>query len=41
MSQNEKATPVTEDEMDNIRVTLSLDDGEVECKIFASRTISH
>lgn len=34
MSQNEKATPVTEDEMDDIRVTLTLDDGEVECKIF-------
>ncbi len=29
----EKITPVTEDEIDNIRVTLSLDDGDVECKI--------
>ena len=29
----EKITPVTEDEIDNIRVTLDLDDGSVECKI--------
>ena len=35
MSQNpnEKATPVTEEEMDDIRVTLDLDEGEVECRI--------
>ena len=33
MNKNEKATPVTEDEMDDIRVTLDLDDGEVECRI--------
>jgi uncharacterized protein YrzB (UPF0473 family) len=33
--ENEKATPVTEDEIDNIRVTLDLDDGEVECRILA------
>jgi uncharacterized protein YrzB (UPF0473 family) len=32
---NEKATPVTEDEIDNIRVTLDLEDGEVECRILA------
>lgn len=34
MSQKEKATPVTEEERDDIRVTLTLDDGEEECKIF-------
>ncbi|MCI5516048.1 DUF1292 domain-containing protein [Roseburia sp. MUC/MUC-530-WT-4D] len=34
MSKHEKATPVTEEEKDDIRVTLELDDGEVECKIF-------
>jgi uncharacterized protein YrzB (UPF0473 family) len=31
----EKATPVTEDEMDDIRVTLDLDEGEVECRILS------
>ena len=29
----EKATPVTPDEIDDIRVTLDLDDGSVECQI--------
>ena len=29
----EKATPVTPDEADDIRVTLDLDNGSVECKI--------
>lgn len=29
----EKITPVTEDEIDNIRVTLDLDNGSIECKI--------
>jgi uncharacterized protein YrzB (UPF0473 family) len=33
MGKIEKATPVTEEEMDDIRVTLELDDGEVECRI--------
>lgn len=33
MADNEKATPVTPDEIDDIRVTLELDDGEVECQI--------
>jgi uncharacterized protein YrzB (UPF0473 family) len=33
MKTNENITPVTEDEMDDIRVTLDLDDGEVECRI--------
>ena len=33
MSDFEKATPVTEDEMDDIRVELELDDQTVECKI--------
>lgn len=33
MAENEKITPVTEDEIDNIRVTLELDDKDVECKI--------
>lgn len=31
--ENEKVTPVTEDEMDDIRVTLSLDNKDVECRI--------
>lgn len=30
---NEKIKPVTEDEIDDIRVTLDLDDGKVECRI--------
>ena len=33
MAENEKIIPVTEDEIDDIRVSLELDDGEVECKI--------
>ena len=33
MAKDEKVTPVTEEEIDNIRVTLDLDDGSVECKI--------
>lgn len=33
MTENEKIIPVTEDEIDDIRVSLELDDGEVECKI--------
>ena len=33
MEEKEKVTPVTEDEIDNIRVTLDLDDKTVECKI--------
>lgn len=33
MAENDKITPVTEDEIDNIRVTLELDQGEVECRI--------
>lgn len=33
MADNEKITPVTEDEMDDIRVTLELDEGDVECRI--------
>lgn len=33
MKDNEKITPVTEEEMDDIRVTLDLDDGDVECRI--------
>ena len=33
MSDFEKATPVTEDEMDDIRVELELDDKTVQCKI--------
>lgn len=33
MADNEKATPVTADEIDDIRVTLDLDNGEVECRI--------
>jgi uncharacterized protein YrzB (UPF0473 family) len=32
-ANTEKATPVTEDEMDDIRVTINLDDGDMECKI--------
>jgi uncharacterized protein YrzB (UPF0473 family) len=33
VTNNEKATPVTEEERDDIRVTLALDDGDIECKI--------
>ena len=33
MAENEKIIPVTQDEIDDIRVSLELDDGEVECKI--------
>jgi hypothetical protein len=33
MAENEKATPVTPDEIDDIRVTLELENGEVECEI--------
>lgn len=33
MSENTNAIPVTEEEMDDIRVTLDLDDGTVECRI--------
>lgn len=33
MADKEKATPVTPDEIDDIRVTLELDEGEVECQI--------
>lgn len=29
----EKVTPVTADEIDNIRVTINSDDGDIECKI--------
>ena len=30
---SEKITPVTEDEIDDIRVTLDTEDGEIECRI--------
>lgn len=30
---SEKITPVTEDEIDNIRVTLDTEEGEIECRI--------
>ena len=33
MANHEKATPVTPEEADDIRVTLELDEGEVECSI--------
>ena len=29
----EKIIPVTEEEMDDIRVTLNLDEGDIECRI--------
>lgn len=29
----EKITPVTEDEVDDIRVTLDTDEGDIECRI--------
>ena len=32
-AEKEKITPVTEDEIEDIRVTLDLDSGEVECEI--------
>ena len=33
MAEKEKVTPVTEDEIEDIRVTLNLDTGDVECEI--------
>lgn len=33
MSDFEKVTPVTEDEVDNIRVTLDTEEGEIVCRI--------
>lgn len=33
MAEKEKITPITEDEIEDIRVTLDLDSGEVECEI--------
>ena len=33
MSEKELITPVTEDEMDDIRVTLDTEEGEIECRI--------
>lgn len=33
MSDYEKVTPVTEDEMDDIRVTLDTEEGEIVCRI--------
>lgn len=33
MAKQDKATPVTPDEIEDIRVTIELDDGEVECEI--------
>ena len=35
----EKITPVTEDEIDNIRVTLDLDDGSVESVSYTHLTL--
>ena len=37
----EKATPVTPDEADDIRVTLDLDNGSVECKIITIFDADH
>ena len=31
--EKEKIKPVTEDEIDDIRVTLELEEGEIECRI--------
>lgn len=33
MSKKDLITPVTEDEMDDIRVTLDTEEGEIECRI--------
>ncbi len=33
MAKQEPIIPVTEDEADNIRVTLNFDEGDVECRI--------
>ena len=41
MSNTEKATPVTPDEIDDIRVTLELDEGEVECEILTIFEANH
>ncbi len=37
----EKATPVTPDEADDIRVTLDLDNGSVECRIITIFDADH
>ena len=37
----EKATPVTPEEADDIRVTLDLDNGSVECKIITIFDADH
>ena len=41
MAKKEKVTPVREDEADNIRVTIEMDDGEsVECLILTILTVA-
>ena len=32
MSDKEKVTPITPDEVDDIRVTLNTDEGDIECR---------
>lgn len=36
----EKITPVTEDELDNIDVTITTDEGEISCKLLSIFTVS-
>ena len=38
---SEKITPVTEDEIDDIRVTLETDDGDIECRIITIFEVDH
>lgn len=37
--KNENALPVTEDELDNIDVTISTDEGDIECKLLSVFTV--
>lgn len=37
--KKEKIVPVTEDEIDNIDVTLHTDDGDIECKLLSVFTV--
>lgn len=40
MAENEKITPVTPDEIDDIRVSLELENGTVECEILTIFTVA-
>ena len=38
---SEKITPVTEDEIDDIRVSLDTDEGSIECRILTIFEVAH